>query len=243
MFLNKFSPIKIQIVLLLIFLPINANQTSVKSVNQCCDIYKQNSNLKNIVYKKISLIKKDLIEIIKKYKKDSITDTISIFGSLNSKGEFRFPFPISNDFESSYNQEISNLFKKIRLDSAEGYGFNANFNIFIDNNYNLHLPDTISFYRARLKEEIQCQVMKNVEQLKKYYNNYQKKAGTFSGIITVVFAIDEFGKVIHSSAIKSTTNKVIFDKEIARIISKWKFCRINKPGDVTEVTYPFSFSN
>ena len=63
-----------------------------------------------------------------------------------------------------------------------------------------------------------------------------------SGTITVKFAIDEFGKVVSATLVKSTMNDTTFEKATVDRIKKCNFEEIDKPGDTTVVIYPFYFA-
>jgi len=95
---------------------------------------------------------------------------------------------------------------------------------------------------GRSKASIMRVIMQNLSQLQDAYNKrrYQKKG--LYGRIEVKFAIDEFGEVIYRVVNSSTVNDTLLEKQVLQIISKLKFGAIHKPGDVTEVIYPFVFS-
>ena len=54
--------------------------------------------------------------------------------------------------------------------------------------------------------------------------------------------INEFGKVIAAQIIQSTLNDTMLEKDITELIRSWEFCPIKQNGDLTEVIYPFVFS-
>ncbi|MCL2690216.1 MAG: TonB family protein, partial [Chitinispirillia bacterium] len=63
-----------------------------------------------------------------------------------------------------------------------------------------------------------------------------------NGKITVKFAIDEFGKVIFAQVVETTMNDPELEQIVVARVRSWNFDKIDKPGDVTEVVYPFVFS-
>jgi hypothetical protein len=81
------------------------------------------------------------------------------------------------------------------------------------------LPDFMRIYSARLLE----------------------KPG-LSGKINFNFAIDEFGNVPFCNILNSAIDDDTLENRLADFIISWKFDTIDKPGDVTIVTYPFDFS-
>jgi hypothetical protein len=62
------------------------------------------------------------------------------------------------------------------------------------------------------------------------------------GKINFNFAIDEFGNVSFCNIINSAIDDDTLENRLADFIMSWKFDGIDKPGDVTIVTYPFDFS-
>jgi TonB family protein len=100
---------------------------------------------------------------------------------------------------------------------------------------------------GRSKESIMAVVMTNLRSLRKMYNTCLRdpKTAGMAGQVVVKFAIDEHGKVIASSVLPSVnpgTGNAAFDKSIADAVATWQFGVISKPGDITEVVYPFVFS-
>lgn len=95
---------------------------------------------------------------------------------------------------------------------------------------------------GRSRASIMRVVMKNLSPLKKAYNMRLLQKKGLWGKIIVKFAIDEFGSIIYCKVISSTVNDSLLENEINNLISKWNFDKIHKPGDVTEVVYPFVFT-
>lgn len=98
------------------------------------------------------------------------------------------------------------------------------------------------FGDARNKIEIMRVVMQNLAALRHAYNKCLREKPGLKGKVVVRFAIDEFGTVIHCEVIGSSLNDKSFEDLVAGRIIRWKFERIDKPGDITEVVYPFVFS-
>lgn len=95
---------------------------------------------------------------------------------------------------------------------------------------------------SRSKADIMRTVRANLASLKYAYNKRLKANPGMGGKVTVKWAIDEFGNVLHCRIVSSKINDPVFEKEIIRKIKAWSFGRIKIPGDVTEVTYPFVFT-
>jgi TonB family protein len=84
--------------------------------------------------------------------------------------------------------------------------------------------------------------MQNLAALRYAYNKRLREKPGLKGKITCKFAIDEFGKVIFCEALESTMADPGLEAEVVDKIKRWVFEKIDKPGDVTEVVYPFVFS-
>lgn len=95
---------------------------------------------------------------------------------------------------------------------------------------------------GRSRESIMRVVMQNIAALRYAYNKRLREKPGLKGTITVKFAIDEFGKVIFCEMVKSTMADEDLENTVTDKIKRWVFDKIDKPGDVTEVIYPFSFS-
>jgi len=84
--------------------------------------------------------------------------------------------------------------------------------------------------------------MQNLAALRYAYNKRLREKPGLKGKITVKFAIDEFGKVIFCEVLESTMGDSELEATVVDKIKRWVFEKIDKPGDVTEVVYPFVFS-
>jgi TonB family protein len=95
---------------------------------------------------------------------------------------------------------------------------------------------------GRSKASIMRVVMQNLAALRYAYNKRLRDKPGLKGKITVKFAIDEFGKVIFCQVTESTMSDQELETAVTDKIKRWVFEKIDKPGDVTEVVYPFVFS-
>ncbi len=95
--------------------------------------------------------------------------------------------------------------------------------------------------KGRTKKSIQKIVMKNIKELRVAYKRKKSQGLKKSGTVTVKFAVDEFGKVIFCKTMSSAIKNLEFENQIESIIRKWEFPEIIRPGDVTEIVYPFEF--
>lgn len=95
---------------------------------------------------------------------------------------------------------------------------------------------------GRSRASIMRVVMQNLAALRYAYNQRLRDKPGLKGRITVKFAIDEFGKVIFCEVVSSTMGDPSLEVTVTEKIKRWVFEKIDKPGDVTEVVYPFVFS-
>lgn len=95
---------------------------------------------------------------------------------------------------------------------------------------------------GRSRASIMRVVMQNLAALRYTYNKRLREKPGLKGKVTCKFAIDEFGKVIFCEATESTMADPQLEKDIVDKVKRWVFDKIDKPGDVTEVVYPFVFS-
>jgi len=97
--------------------------------------------------------------------------------------------------------------------------------------------------KKRSRESIKNVVIKKVPTLKKMYNKRLQEKSGLNGKIVTKFAIDEFGKVIFCQIAESSINDTVFENRLISEVKSWDFGAIDKPGDVTEVVYPFVFNS
>ena len=97
---------------------------------------------------------------------------------------------------------------------------------------------------GRSRKSIMAVVMNNIHELKDAYNRRLKLKGKpyFGGKLYIKFAIDEFGKVMFCETAKDSLGDSTLASQCVFIVKSWQFDNINKPGDITEVIYPFIFS-
>ena len=95
---------------------------------------------------------------------------------------------------------------------------------------------------GRSRASIMRVVMQNLAALRYTYNKWLFRNPGVKVKMTVRFAIDEFGSVIFCEVVQSNLNDREFDNSITEKMKRWAFGKIDKPGDVTEVVYPFVFS-
>lgn len=95
---------------------------------------------------------------------------------------------------------------------------------------------------GRSKSEIMRVVLQNLSALRYAYNQRLRERPGLTGKITIKFAVDERGNVIACEVIGSSIADSQLETVIKGKILRWRFDKIDKPGDITEVVYPFVFS-
>ncbi len=95
---------------------------------------------------------------------------------------------------------------------------------------------------ARSMAGIRRVVFQNLAALRHVYNKRLREKPGLRGKVTVKFAIDEFGRVIHCRVVSSTIQDPHLLEAVLSTIKRWSFGKVDRPGDVTEVVYPFAFS-
>ena len=95
---------------------------------------------------------------------------------------------------------------------------------------------------GRTKASIMRVVVQNMSALRYAYSKRLRDKPGLSGKVTIKFAIDEFGKVIFCQVVSSTIGDPDLETSIMEKIKRWVFDKIDKPGDISEVTYPFVFT-
>ncbi len=103
-------------------------------------------------------------------------------------------------------------------------------------------PNTTIRIGGRNKNSISRVVQQNLVSLRYAYNMRLREKPGLKGKVTIRFAIDEFGRVIFCEVVGSTMYDRDFENSVVSKIKTWVFDKIDMPGDVTEVEYPFVFS-
>jgi hypothetical protein len=101
----------------------------------------------------------------------------------------------------------------------------------------------VGFNGGRNKSEILKVVMQNIQSLRYAYNQRLRDKPELRGKVVCRFAIDEFGSVLMCDIVESTVLDDVLEAKIKGMITRWRFEKIDKVGDVTEIVYPFVFSS
>lgn len=100
----------------------------------------------------------------------------------------------------------------------------------------------IDYIEIRAQSDIIMVIDINRRDLIREYSRRWAQNKELQGTIYVKFAIDEQGNVIKATQVKSSLNDPVFEKTILKNVSRWKFGKIYNPGDITQIVYPFNFS-
>lgn len=115
---------------------------------------------------------------------------------------------------------------------------------YLDANNAVVLSDKIDvdYVEIRSRDNILLAINFNKGILGKVYSRRWAEKRDLEGTITVRFGIDEHGNVVFCKVVKSTMNDQVMEKAVVDHVKSWKFGEIDNPGDVTEVVYPFNFT-
>lgn len=100
----------------------------------------------------------------------------------------------------------------------------------------------IEYVDIRSRDDILLIINMNKGVLGKAYSRRWAEKQGLEGTITVRFGIDENGVVVFCKVIESTMHDSVMEQAVVDTVKKWLFGKINNPGDVTEVVYPFKFN-
>lgn len=212
-------------------------------------VYRNDSRRsESLIMTKISEHNAEINDFFKNH--DSVfnkNDSVFLPLTLNPNG--KFVLTISKKavkWDSLSEVQLIDLFNSFGFDSIPFDPLCVQFNLSVrkksEQKFSATLTDSINYSVFRSKASIMQVVMINLKHLRYAYNWRLRQVPGIKGKIVVKFAIDEHGTVIFSQTISSTVNDKKMEKDIAILIKRWIFCPIDKPGDVTEVTYPFVFS-
>jgi hypothetical protein len=95
---------------------------------------------------------------------------------------------------------------------------------------------------GRSTESVQQVFKENMPGLRYLYNRRLRKKPLLEGKITLHIAVNEFGRVVFAQTSGSTMNDTVIENDIVKLIKRWNFGRIDKPGDVTKIKYPLVFA-
>jgi TonB family protein len=95
---------------------------------------------------------------------------------------------------------------------------------------------------GRSRASVQRVVVQNMNVLGDAYSSRLRNRPGLTGKVVVDFSIDEFGAVVSAQVKESTMNDPKFELQVVDIVKTWRFEKIDKPGDITKITYPFVFS-
>jgi TonB family protein len=114
----------------------------------------------------------------------------------------------------------------------------------LDKDNNIVLSDEINveYVEIRSKSSILIVIDFNRRSFRKAYAKRWAENPDLQGTIYVRMSIDENGKVVSCKSEKSTLNDPVFENTILKSVKSWNFGKINNPGDITEIIYPFTFS-
>lgn len=180
-----------------------------------------------------------ILNILNKY---DIKECDTIIFSISSKGLFEIPEQkkIKNT-DTSTVKARNNAILEISLDSISSEKYCTRGDILYTSK-KLTLLDTITYGEGRSRALIMRSVMQYLKHMRTAYNRRLRVKYGIKGRITVKWAIDKYGIVIFTKILSSTVDDEKLEQAIVEQIKHWKFCFVLNEKDVTEVVYPFVFS-
>jgi TonB family protein len=173
--------------------------------------------------------------------KDSVHVFDKLFTILN---KMRKKYSSSIDSKSIILAFVNNYsYSKVikSLDFAYSFGFTnleiSKLNLVEDS---ASIQNICTIY-GRSRQSITDMVDSHLGELKSLYLKFSKNNPNSSGQIVVKFCIAQSGKVASAQIKESSIKDNPFQKKVLETINKWNFGEIEKPGDTTEVVYPFVF--
>jgi len=94
----------------------------------------------------------------------------------------------------------------------------------------------------RTRESILKTVMNEVHSLRYAYNMRLREVPGLRGKVVVKFEINSIGDVTRARIESSTMNDSQFERTVIDKVTRWKFCREYSGYRISEVIYPFVFS-
>ena len=115
---------------------------------------------------------------------------------------------------------------------------------FLDDNKAVALSDVIEVDHVEIRQLTNILIIVNMNSgnIVRAYSKRWAEKPNLEGRISVKFGIDEKGDVVSCKVISSTMDDPPLEEQVIKNVRSWKFGEIYNPGDVTEVVYPFNFS-
>ncbi|MDR2577978.1 MAG: TonB family protein [Chitinispirillales bacterium] len=163
-------------------------------------------------------------------------------------GGIGFGSGFGSGFSGGGNGGIADLLDGLTGGSGGVGGFMVDSVANLNRRGQLHAPppsflSSSSVSGGRSRASIQRVIMQNMAALRHAHNRRLRDRPGIEGTIHIRFAIDESGEVIFAQVASSTINDPELENTVLGRLRTWSFGRIDKPGDVTEVTFPFTFTN
>jgi TonB family protein len=166
--------------------------------------------------------------------------TQDLSGLAISKGSFATKSDVSTELSAKKGSAVKGVgIEKQALERAEVTQVASTGSVNITSQQPEVTGESAS-HADRSQAAIQRVVNREVQRLKRVYEDWLKRDPSLSGSITIKFIILPSGSVSNVSVVKSSTNNSEFDETIIRYIKRWQFPAVPESGPV-EVVYPFVF--
>lgn len=191
---------------------------------------------------------KDIIASVNRFaQKAGCITTDSVWFDLSHDGSLMITSITSKSIaDTNELKKIKRTLSKVRFGPSKEGKYLCRFSVMVRGTGTLQtiqLYPTILFgIRGRAKSDIMQTVMKYVQNMRTAYNRRLYTTPGIMGKVMVKFAINRFGQVLNVHMESSTLTDDLLDSAIVQQVRHWKFDPILTNGDVTEVVYPFVFS-
>lgn len=199
------------------------------------------------------IIKYNLTRLIEYYNEKLLNDStlkgnLYIKLNLNENGNYKnIEIIYSNLIQKAFINDFITLFQQLRLRDSLNICNTKSINlqiVFDAKNKEIMLSEIKGGSLKGLlpPNEVMKVINENTDKIKYLYNQKLKETPDLKGIISVKFAIDEFGKVIYVQVVESSIADNIFESKLIEVLRGLKFPKVYFPGGMTEVVYPFIFT-
>ncbi len=159
---------------------------------------------------------------------------------------------IDNAFRDKYLKELNDFVFPVRdaFDSSLVYCIGISGNVVRSSNavsfsklhYNIGTIKRGGKSGNRTRANVMRKIMGILASMRYAYNVFLRDEPGLKGRITIKFIINQEGMVIYARVVSSTVGNCAMEKKEMDIIVNTNFGKIDSPYDLTEVVYPFIFS-
>ncbi len=182
-----------------------------------------------------------LLDLLNEHDSD-LNENDTIIFNFSNNGRIIFLGKKSGKKEDTTTlNSINKAISTIALDSIRSEKYMAKAYV-IYTSKRLTQVEPILYGSGRSRASIMRVVMRYVKNLRALYNRRLARKSGLKGRIIVKYAINQYGQVVFASVLSSTVGDELLENAVVQQIMHWKFEPVYADGDITEVIYPFVFS-